>query len=280
MMEFDTYKAVYCGLCKQLGSSFGPFARFTLNYDFAFLSLLALGVAPECRGYAQQCCAANPLKKKPCLCRCDESMFAASVAMAMMYYKVRDNFHDAGFGGKLGAALLTPFASYARKKAKKLYPQMDEIIRREMQRQSEAEENFTSVDAAAEPSARALAELTALIPASDNDRLVLYRIGYLVGRWVYLMDALDDLEEDQKNGSFNPYLKKFGSQAKKSEIREYAAGMLQLTAGELSNTYELLGLKRYKPILDNIIYLGLKNTMNLVLSGKKSKKNREAELFE
>lgn len=281
MMEFDTYKAVYCGLCKQLGRSFGPFARFTLNYDFAFLSLLSLGVAAECRGFVRQCCAANPLKKKPCLCQCDESLFSASAAMAMLYYKVQDNFHDARLGGKLKAVLLMPFAAHARKKAKKLYPQMDEIIGREMKKQQEAEENFTSVDAAAEPSARALAELAALIPAGENDRLVLYRIGYLVGRWVYLMDALDDLEEDRKNGSFNPYLKKFGPLAKTEDIREYATGMLQLTAGELSNTYELLGLKRYKTILDNIIYLGLRNTMEQVLRGEDRKnKSREAELFE
>ena len=64
MIEYDTYKAVYCGLCKQLGKAFGPFSRMTLSYDFAFLSLLSLGVAEECRGFKREPCAANPLKKK------------------------------------------------------------------------------------------------------------------------------------------------------------------------------------------------------------------------
>ncbi len=285
MVEFDTYKAVYCGLCKQLGKAFGPFARLTLSYDFAFLSLLSLGVAEECPGFRRERCAANPLKKKPCLCSCDDSRFAASAAMAMLYYKVRDNYDDGGFGGKLAAMLLMPWAKRARKKAKNLYPQMDEVIGREMEKQRLLEQQAdSSVDAAAEPSARALAELAAMIPAGESDRRVLYRLGYLIGRWVYLVDALDDLEEDLKRGGFNPYLRKFGlskgtePNADLTAVKSYAVGVIHLTAGELSNTYELLGLKRYKPILDNIIYLGLKNTLEQVLNGETKKKRKKEDV--
>lgn len=287
MIEFDTYKAIYCGLCKQLGKAFGPFARLTLSYDFAFLSLLSLGISDRFPGFQRQCCAANPLKKKPCLCACDDSQFAASAAMTMLYYKVWDNYYDSGFGGKLKSLLAMPLVGHARKKAKKYYPEMDDIIGREMKKQRLVEQGNGSVDAAAEPSARALAELTGLIPAEENDQKVLYRLGYLVGRWVYLVDALDDLEEDLKTGGFNPYLRKFSitqKDADLSEAKSYAVGMINLTAGELSNTYELLGLKRYKAILDNIIYLGLRNTVELVVSGqakKKKKRNGSAdnELF-
>lgn len=284
MIEFDTYKAVYCGLCKQLGKAFGPFSRMMLNYDFAFLSLLSLGVAETCPGFQKERCVANPLKKKPCLCRCDDSQFSASVAMVMLYYKARDNYDDGGFWEKLGGLVLMPWANRARKKAVKLYPQMDEVIGREMakQRLVEAQEDAT-VDAAAEPSARALAEIAKMIPAEETDRRVLYRLGYLVGRWVYLVDALDDMEKDWKENGFNPYLRKFGITKKDApnpdftQAKQYAIEAIRLTAGELSNTYELLSLKRYKPILDNIIYLGLKNTLDQVVQGK-SKKKRNQEM--
>lgn len=281
IIEFDTYKAIYCGLCKQLGRAFGPFARMTLSYDFAFLSLLSLGVTDSCPSFKRESCAANPMKKKPCLCACDDSRFAASAAMTMLYYKVLDNYRDSGVGGRLASLLLLPWANRARKKARALYPQMDEIIGREMEKQRAVEAQGGSVDAAAEPSARALAEITALIPASETDRRVLYRIGYLVGRWVYLMDALDDMEDDLKSGSFNPYLQKFslsGQDADLTQARNYAVGVIHLTAGELSNTYELLGLKRYKSILDNIIYLGLKNTLSLVLNGEHEKKKKQEDI--
>lgn len=283
MMEFDTYKAVYCGLCKQLGKGFGPFARFTLSYDFAFLSLLALGVANSCPGYKRQSCAANPLKKKPCLCMCDESRFSASAAMTMFYYKIKDNYQDSGIGGKIVSVLLLPYAGHARKKAARLYPEMDAIISREMEKQRKVEQETGSVDAAAEPSARALAEISRLIPAGEADRKVLERLCYLTGRWVYLMDALDDLEDDLRDGCFNPYLRRFGITRENDsleEVKEYAKGMIRLTAGELSNTYELLGLNRFKPILDNIIYLGMPEMLRQVLAGETKKKKKEhAELF-
>lgn len=286
VIEFDTYKAVYCGLCKQLGKVYGPFARLTLSYDFAFLSMLSLGVAKECPGFRRESCAANPLKKKPCLLACDDSRFAASAAMVMLYYKIRDNYDDGGLLQKLGATLLLPWANRARKKASKLYPRMDQVIGREMEKQRELEaRDDTTVDGAAEPSARALAEIAGMIPAEENDSRVLYRLGYLVGRWVYLVDALDDLEEDLKRGGFNPYLKKFGLSKESgtgldlTEVKSYAVGAIHLTAGELSNTYELLTLKRYKPILDNIIYLGLKDTLDKVIKGETKKKQKQKDMI-
>ena len=139
IIEFDTYKAIYCGLCKQLGRAFGPFARMTLSYDFAFLSLLSLGVTDSCPSFKRESCAANPMKKKPCLCACDDSRFAASAAMTMLYYKVLDNYRDSGVGGRLASLLLLPWANRARKKARALYPQMDEIIGREMEKQRAVE---------------------------------------------------------------------------------------------------------------------------------------------
>ena len=287
MMEFDTYKAVYCGLCKQLGKAYGPFARMTLNYDFTFLSLLILGVKDPCPVFQRERCAANPLKRKACLSACDESLFAASVAMIMLYYKLLDNYRDSGFWGKLRSLLLLPWASHARKKAKKRYPEMERIIGEEMAKQQSVENDSSiSPDCAAEPSARALAEIMALIPTTENDRRVLYRIGYLVGRWVYLIDALDDMAEDCRRRRFNPYLVKHhlsrqgGALPDFTRAKEDAIGAIRLTAGELGNTYELLDLKRYKPILDNIIYLGLPNTLDQILTGKTKQQRKKEDALE
>ena len=47
--ELETYKAVYCGLCGQLGEAFGPAARLTLSYDFVFLAMLHYAVTPDAR---------------------------------------------------------------------------------------------------------------------------------------------------------------------------------------------------------------------------------------
>ena len=105
---------------------------------------------------------------------------------------------------------------------------------------------------------------------------VLERFGYLVGRYVYFADALDDLDDDRKSGSYNPFLKKFeGTERTPEEIRDYAKEVLNLTIGEIAPAYELLSLRRYKSILDNIIYLGLPDELELILTHPKKDRPRD-----
>ena len=81
--ELDTYKSLYCGLCRQLGASFGPFSRLTLSYDFVFLALLFTGLSEEGPQYGRCRCMANPLKKKACCLENEGLRFSAGCAMIM-----------------------------------------------------------------------------------------------------------------------------------------------------------------------------------------------------
>lgn len=272
MKEFDTYKAVYCGLCHQLGRVFGPFAKLTLSYDFTFAAVLSLSVKEKFCGFKKTHCMANPLKRKDCAVPCDETKFVSASAMILFYYKLKDNIKDSGFLKKVLYTLLLPFASVARKKAKKLYPSLDDIFSRMMKEQFLLEKEKTqSIDKAAEPTAKALEEVFAEF--DDTQSRPLRRMGYLLGRWIYLLDALDDLKDDAKTKNYNPFLIKFDAynltEEKEKEILEYGKGTLNVTVAELANAYELLNLYRYKSILDNIIYLGLKNSAETVLSVEK-----------
>ena len=271
--EFDTYKAVYCGLCKQLGKAYGPFARMTLSYDFTFLSLISLSLREQCGGFRMEKCMANPLKKKPCLVPCDDLTLGAATAMIMFYHKLRDNIQDSGFGGRLKARLLLPFAASARKKAARFYPEIEEIVAECMREQYEVEHSDSlSVDRAAEPSAKALSLIFAGLSEQPAQKKVLTRLGYLVGRYVYLIDALDDLEEDIESGSYNILYRRAKADGRDApeEMHAYAKGVLNLTVGQIAAAYELLDLKRYHPILDNLIYLGLHQSLKLVLEKKQN----------
>lgn len=276
MKEFDTYKAVYCGLCKQLGKVYGPFARLTLSYDFTFLSMVSLSLSDKCGGFRMEKCVANPLKKKPCMVPCGDLTLSASAAMIMFYYKLKDNIQDSGIGGRIKAYLLLPFAAAARKRAKKLHPELEEIVGTCMQEQYEVEHSDSdSIDRAAEPTAKALSQIFERLSEHHAQRRVLSRLGYLVGRYVYLIDALDDLEDDIKTGSYNILYRKAQKDGTEqlSEIRTYAQGVLNLTVGQIAAAYELLDLKRYKTILDNLIYLGLHQSLKAVLEKGTSKPN-------
>ncbi len=261
--DFEIYKGVYCGLCKKLAKQYGPFARMTLSYDFTFLAMIKLAIAKECKGFTKQACVYNPLKKKMCLNPCDDMTFISTLAMIMLYYKIKDNCEDSKGIKKIGAYALKLLFTPSYKKAVKAEPYMDKQIGDAMSEQAVLEKEKTdSIDRAADPTARALGAIFEALSDEKTQKTVLTRLGFLIGRWVYLIDALDDLESDVKKGNYNPFACKFSlsKDSTKEQIDsayEYAIGAINLTAGEISNTYELLDINRYKDILDNIIYLGL-----------------------
>ena len=260
--EFETYKSVYCGLCHKLGRSFGPAARLTLSYDFAFFALLYMSVAPECPSFRRCVCIANPVRKRAC-CTDEKALsFSADAAAIAMYYKLRDNIDDGRWWEKLFWRMLLPFASGARKRAAKRSPEFDEIFAEMMRAQAQAESAGADMDAAAEPTANAMSRLTALFPCeSEAQKRVLERMGYLIGRYIYLCDAADDLEDDIKKRRFNPLKgEENGIEAAKSAI--------YLTIAETQAAFALLETQRFGEIVDNIVSLGLKSRADQILAAK------------
>lgn len=270
--EFDTFKAIYCGFCRELKSVYGPFASLTLSYDFTFIATLALGLSEECKGFKKCRCTANIFKKKVCACPNDDLKYCSAVAMIILYYKLKDDIADSGFFKKLGSIILLPFASHAKNKAKKLYPKIDEALALTMKNQFAAEaQNSASMDKAADSTAMGLSVICENLTKDKSQSDILKRFGYLVGRYVYFADAFDDLEKDEKRNGFNPFLiKQKNESLSRKEILEYGKEVINLTIGEIVPCYELLDIKRYKEILDNIIYLGLKDEIKRICDKKES----------
>ena len=263
--ELDTYKSLYCGLCRQLGASFGPFSRLTLSYDVVFLALLFTGLSEEGPPYGRCRCKANPLKKKACCLENEGLRFSAGCAMIMAYYKAKDNLHDHGFKDRVLSALSYPFLTRARKKAARQYGEIDAIMAKAMAAQRRIEEEgCDSIDRAADPSGTFLRQVFEQVARTDGQRRILSRMGYLLGRWIYMMDAFDDLESDLKRGNYNPLIGRYGLRGgedyNRAAIGQDIVEMLNFTISEFSAGYQLLELYHYKPILDNIVILGFKNT--------------------
>ncbi len=265
--EAETYKAVYCGLCRELGKKFGPLARLTLSYDFAFLSLLGMSVRAESEACFGKCrCAAHPFRKQACCLPGETQTFSAAAAMVLFYYKVRDDLADRGFWKRLAALLLLPCAKGARRRALAVCEQaspVDAAAARMAAAQQALEADLCpSVDRAAEPTAEFLSTvLGVFLPGKGEQSAVLRRFGYLLGRYVYLCDALDDLEDDRKTGNYNPFLCSSDGET----AVEHAKGSLFLTVAEAGAAYDLLETGQFGGILDNIVFLGLKNEVERIL---------------
>lgn len=266
--EFDTFKAIYCGLCKQLSHTFGPFASLTLSYDFTFMAAVSLSMKETCGGFKKCTCVANPLRKKTCVVPSDDLTYCASAAMLMLYYKLKDDIADERFFKRLSSRMLLPFAALAKKKAKKLYPEADRVLNEMIKKQSALEKDgCRSIDRAADPTATALSALCMTFSEDEQQQRILARFGYLTGRYVYFADAFDDLEKDAKKQRYNPFLSAYPD-LPLPELQEKAQAVLNLTVGEIAPAYELLAVKRYKPILDNIIYEGFHDTIRSILQKK------------
>ncbi len=254
--EFEMYKAVYCSLCRNLGKSYGLLSRFTLSYDFTFLALLNMALTDGCDGIERKRCAFNPLKKCN-YCKNSEGLkMPSAAAMIMLYYKIKDNIRDEKYFKKLGALCLLPIFAGAHKKAAKQYPIIEQAVSEYIAEQTTLENAAcTELDKAADPSAKVLSQILMCCSEDETQKRILERLGYCIGRYIYLLDAACDLEDDIKHNSYN--VLKFGDI---QNAKERVKPQLYFCINEAAKAFELLDIKKYKSILGNIIYLGLEET--------------------
>lgn len=256
--EYEMYKAVYCSLCKTLGKHYGVLSRLTLSYDFTFLALLNMSLKEGCTMVERKRCAFNPIKKCNYCKDTDDLKMPSAVAMIMLYYKILDNIADEKGLKKLGFLCLKPIFKGAYIKASKLYPEARSIVAEYIENQSELEKkDCNQLDAIADPTAKALSKIFMLCSDDETQKRVLERLGYCMGRYIYLLDAAVDFNEDKEKNKYN--VLKFTC-ATENEVKEKIKPQLYFCINEGAKAFELLDLKKNKNILGNIIYLGLEET--------------------
>jgi hypothetical protein len=176
-----------------------------------------------------------------------------------------DNIEDEKGIKKIGYLCLKPFLTAANKKASLKYPRVEEIVKEYIFTQTKLEkEDCREFDVIADPTAKALSKILALCSEDSSQKRVLERMGYCLGRYIYLMDASCDLEDDKKTGSYNVLKNK-----KESEIKDFVTEQIYFSINESAKAFELLDIKKYKTILGNIIYLGLEETFKKELKNEK-----------
>ena len=279
MGEYEMYKGIYCTLCKRLGKRYGVLSRFTLSYDMTFLALLQMALSEQDADFCPSRCSFNPTKRCLKAQNTDAIDRAADIGTILAYYKLRDTLADEGLGKKIGAWCSLPFAKAAHKKAKKNVPHIDEAVAAMMTAQARVEAEATdSIDRAAEPFALMLQTLAGGIAADDTQKRVLERFGYCLGRWVYLMDAVDDLQKDLDKGRYNPYilsrrLQKGDADGVK-QARDYSLFTLNACLAECKAAYDLLEIRRFDGILRNILEEGMAHAQKRVIAGEEEKHER------
>lgn len=288
--ENELYKAVYCGLCRELKNSYGHIPTLLLSYDLAFLAALEIGVKHETVSADSVRCPVHPIRKTRCLkCSGDSLHYSASAEIILVYHKLKDDLADRCIKRKIKAAALIPLFYGKYKKAASEYPALADSVELAMKRQRITErKKVRSLDRAAEPTAAIMNAVFRELGGCDPDKRELFgRFGYMLGRYVYISDALDDINEDYALKGYNPLIPYDAYKDKSPKLsREYrlkavakAQNSLMLTLGALAEVYVNIDAGDMRPLIDNIVYLGLKDTFSKVrsfaLDGKRKRMKNE-----
>lgn len=267
---FEAFGAYYCGLCKSMGRQCSQASRLGLSYDVSFLAMLLSAVTGDEHVEKEERCAAHPFKKRMCVKQDRSVDYGACVGVMLMYLKLLDDWRDErSIKALLGMALLYTGARRARKK----YPSEYEFIRKCLDELSAMEAaNDTDVDRAADCFAKILQRLFAPDYITDKGtRRILDWFGYNIGRWIFVIDAANDLEKDNESGAYNPLLGGFDG-GDIAEYRKAVAKQLEVsltyTLGNAAAAFDLLELRRGNDALNAIIYDSLRLRQQAVLYKK------------
>ena len=249
------YKALYCGLCKSIGTGCGQRARTALTYDMAFMSALVHNIRHEDVKINRAHCVLHCIRKRPIAAVDDITVMLGCINTALAYYKLLDDKAD---GDRKG--ILRHLYKKGLKRAAKKHKRAVEIIESGMRAQSEVEKAGCSIiEMAAEPSAVMMKELSvyALGEYSNEETEALF---YDIGKWVYLIDALDDYDKDVKKHRYNVLYKAFGAVSKQQAVEENREELTFLFDSLFADMRMRIGAIDFgfnRDLTDNIILRGI-----------------------
>lgn len=306
--EAELYKAYYCGVCKSIGRRYGQIPRMVLSYDAAFLAVVLDSLYDDGEQLTREGCIANPFRKKAIASSAAIDL-AADVMLILAWYKLADDIRDEG-DRKAQAISGLMKSRFERLRSER--PVLCGKIEDNLSGLTKLEdEKCASIDMAAEAFAKIMETIfveglkvvgaersvetvyddfefdiehpganSRSVPVDGIDmeasEKILSRIGYHLGKWIYLMDAYDDIEENIRSGAYNPLLYRFGydgedAQVFRDRIKESTERNLVLYLSEIAKAFDLLDIRKNRGIIENIVYVGLlKKTEEVLRKGEKT----------
>ena len=247
--EYDYYKGYYCGLCKYLKENHGEISSLSLNYDITFLIVILTAIYKVKSTITEERCIANPLKKKMRIVN-EITEYAASMNVLLSYYKLEDNLYDDnGIKDKLAYGIYKRKLKIAYDK----YPEKAEYIKQQLSNLRELEnEQSKSIDRVSNTFGNLMGEI--FVFKNDEYEQNLRTIGFNLGKYIYILDAYEDLDEDYEKGRYNPFIDYID---KKDELKKKVDRLISMSLGIVARNIESLNLEFNKSIIDNIIYSGV-----------------------
>ena len=275
--EYEVYMGYYCGVCKYIGAEYGQLPRMVISYDAAFLALLLACVDETPDAPVQEHCIAHHIKDKTII-RNRAVEYAGDVMLILAWYKMLDDVQDEG---KIYAKASARLLKRLHRKLVNKYPALCDGIEINLAKLNGLEKaKCASLDEAAESFSKIMDVIfregaRALYPDLQELHETFGRIGYHMGKWIYLMDAADDIEENIESGAYNPLLYRFEYRSSvdketPQQFRERIRGDLEFNLYQylavISQQTGSLDIRKNQGIIDNVIYLGMNRKTEEILN--------------
>ncbi len=264
--DFDLYRSFYCGLCRELREKYGISGQISLTYDMTFVVMLlsALYELPTQKGTTR--CIVHPVQKQQ-VRRNAATEYGADMNVLLTYYKCRDDWEDEK---KLTALGYSRVLESKNKRLSYRYPKKSAKIRSLLHELSVMEKaGEMDIDKMSGCFGRIMEEIFAW--KSDIWESTLRRMGFYLGKFIYLLDAYDDVEKDVKNGNYNPFSEKY----KIKEFDEQVQQLLIMMMAQTCREFEKLPIVQYTDILRNILYSGVWCRFEAIRKQRKEAGERE-----
>ena len=268
--DFMAFRSYYCGLCVALGRTGTPVTRLCVNYDSAFYSALLHCLANMEVDIKNSHCMIHPLSKRPIASVDEISKAVADLSVLLIYYKAQDDVQD----GKKRRIFVKARLASRKRVAKKRMPNVDKCMNDCFDALAKLEkENSDSIDRVADTMGVLMRDVTKDMmskyrPLTEDEEV----FTYCLGKIVYILDAIDDLEEDTKKKRYNPFVAKFGPCENKVEFleknKEEISFSLNTTYNDMADAYDRMNVVVAEGVLSNIVYKGIPMQINKLLKGE------------
>ena len=256
--EYYRYREYYCGLCRSLGRNHGQRSRIMLGYDMTFLAILLDGVYDSETEKNRFRCMLHPFSRRHSLSNAFID-YAADMDLYMAYLKCLDDWHD---DRNLFRGISAFFLRGTAKRIEASYPEKSLAVREALEELHRFEEERSmDFEGAAGCVGRALAEMFRFGGLWD-DRLA--AMGFYLGKYIYLLDAYEDLEEDIRKNRYNPFLEL----SRENDFHERVRGILKMMISRSAEEFEMLPVDENMALLRNIIYAGAWNSFQQIVRKK------------
>jgi len=279
--DLFTYRRYYCETCHQLRSEFGIMSTSAVNYDMTFNTIIMnslISDTPYFEGTNSIFC----VLKKP---KADSDLFRKMAAYTILLTKwelVDDSLDKPSVKSNAASLML----GRAIQKAERSYPEYDDVVGKGFEELRKMEDSqcgdavmmgetfgrslsYALKDMAGEKAGKDLEELFTNLSAS-----------------VYLMDAIDDLDQDYLDGTYNPLFvgkKQFRNKKQFIEDNLYElSDSLNRVIGNLQTSYSAVREQMAFDVgvSDNIVYYGIPDSAKKVLTGSSEAKATIKNAFE